>query len=94
MLNTQLIPTAPIAYDRRMVRIEQIRAARGLLNWNQTKLAAAAGVSLSSIKSLESGRNVRMSILIAVEQALSDAGILFVDPGDTRGGGYGVRLRQ
>lgn len=90
----KLIPTELIDYDNRMVRIEQIRAARGLLNWNQTRLANEANVSLSSVKSLESGRDVRASVLIAVERALIDAGVLFLDPGDTRSGGYGLRLRQ
>ena len=94
MRSEQLTSIDPIVYDKRMVRIEQIRAARGLLNWNQTKLANEANVSLSSVKSLEGGRNVRMSVLIAVEQALISAGILFLDPGDTRDGSYGLRLRR
>ncbi|MCO5066179.1 MAG: helix-turn-helix transcriptional regulator [Rhizobiaceae bacterium] len=36
---------------------EQCRAARGLLNWTQDQLAAAAGVSRSTIKDFECHRH-------------------------------------
>lgn len=36
---------------------EQCRAARGLLNWSQDELAAAAGVSRSTIKDFECHRH-------------------------------------
>ncbi|MBX3597146.1 MAG: helix-turn-helix transcriptional regulator [Rhizobiaceae bacterium] len=36
---------------------EQCRAARGLLNWTQHQLAAAAGVSRSTIKDFECNRH-------------------------------------
>jgi transcriptional regulator with XRE-family HTH domain len=71
---------------------EQIRAARGLLGWSQRNLASAAGVSLSTLKAFESGRDVRVSALAAIEAALIDAGLLFPEP--DRQGGRGVRFRR
>jgi transcriptional regulator with XRE-family HTH domain len=88
------MPTASIAYRQGMVTIDQIRAARGLLDWSQTTLAQAANIPLSAVKSLERGRDVRHSTFAAIEQALSAAGILFQEPGDTRDGGYGLRFRK
>jgi predicted transcriptional regulator len=62
-----------------MVEVDQIRAARGLLGWSQTKLAEAAHIPVSAVKSLEGGKEVRLSTFKAVEQALSAAGVLFLD---------------
>lgn len=39
------------------LRPEQCRAARGLLNWTQQRLAVAAGVSRSTIKDFECHRH-------------------------------------
>src|SRR3546814_13220183 len=36
---------------------EQCRAARGLLNWTQEKLAVLAGVSRSTVRDFENGRH-------------------------------------
>jgi transcriptional regulator with XRE-family HTH domain len=77
-----------------MVTIEQIRAARGYLGWNQRDLAAKAGISPASVKAYEGGKNVRVSIRDAIERALVDAGIMFLEPGDTRDGGRRLRVRQ
>jgi transcriptional regulator with XRE-family HTH domain len=40
---------------------EQCRAARGLLNWTQDQLAAAAGLSRSTIKDFERHRHALSS---------------------------------
>lgn len=81
-------------YFQRMVTGAQVRAARGLLDKNQRELAEMAGVPLSSVKSFEAGRNVRLSVARDIEAALSRAGVLFLDPGDVRPGGRGLRLRE
>lgn len=76
-----------------MITVEQVRAARGYLGWSQRDLAARAGISVPSIKSYEAGKNVRVFIRDAIEQALVDAGIMFLDPGDIRDGGRGIRVK-
>ena len=73
---------------------EQLRAARALLRWDQTALASASGVSLPTIKRLETkpGRlNAHGPTLQALCRALEAAGIQFIPQ---NGGGPGVRLRH
>jgi hypothetical protein len=71
----------------------QIKAARALIGWSQEHLTVASGVSLPTVKRLEScdgmlgGRQSTRDRLIA---ALCQAGIVFI--GDD-GEGLGVRLR-
>jgi transcriptional regulator with XRE-family HTH domain len=71
----------------------QIKAARALVGWSQEHLTAASGVSLPTVKRLEScdgllgGRQATRDRLIA---ALRQAGIIFIDEDDQ---GAGVRLR-
>lgn len=70
----------------------QIRAARGLLDWSQSRLAEAAGVSLSTVKDFEAGRRQPVpNNLTAIRAALEAAGVEFI-PED--GGGAGVRMKQ
>jgi len=76
------------------VSIRQIKAARALLAWSQEQLAAAAEVSIPTIKRLEAqdgplgGRN---ETGIKIRSALESAGVEFLDE---NGGGPGVRLRK
>ena len=76
------------------VSVRQIKAARSLLAWSQEDLAAAAGISLPTIKRLEAvdgdlgGRSSTARQLVL---ALKDAGIEFIPE---NGGGAGVRLRK
>ena len=73
----------------------QIRAARGLLNWTQAQLANAAGLSQVAVKNLERGRtDPRASTLTAIQEAFDRAGVVFLDPGDIRNGGAGVRFKK
>lgn len=70
-----------------MITIEQIKAARGLLDWNQEVLAEHSGISKAAINNLE--RRVvtpRIETLNALQRAFEGAGVEFVD-------GPGVRLR-
>lgn len=82
------------AYVAAMITPAQIRAARALIGWKQSDLASASGVSEISIKNIERGAtDPRGSTLGAIQKAFLDAGLVFLDPGDTRDGGHGVRLR-
>jgi transcriptional regulator with XRE-family HTH domain len=76
-----------------VITIEQIRAARGLLGWSQSELARQAGLSLPTIKRLESGTAARVSSDARgrVQRAFETGGVEFIDE---NGGGLGVRLRK
>lgn len=77
-----------------MITPAQIRAARALIGWKQTDLASASGVSEMSVKNIERGvTDPRGSTLGAIQDAFTKAGVVFLDPGDVRDGGHGVRLR-
>lgn len=84
-----------LAYRVRMITPGQIRAARGFLGWTQVQLARAAGLSEVAVKRLERGRtDPRASTLLAIQQAFEHAGVIFLDQGDTRNGGSGLRLKD
>ena len=74
-----------------MLRSEQIRAARALLRWDQKQLAAAANISVQTIKRLE-GMPGKVSAYTgtvdAITKALEAAGVEF-----TNDDAPGVRLR-
>jgi len=76
-----------------MLTIEQIRAARGLLGWSQSKLAERAGLSLPTVKRVEIDLGLRVSeeARNKLQRALESAGVEFIDE---NGGGPGVRLRK
>ena len=74
------------------VSIRQIKAARALLAWSQSQLAAAANVSIPTIKRLEAQEGLlggRDETGSKTRQALDAAGIVFIEE---NGGGSGVRL--
>ena len=76
------------------VSVRQIKASRALLAWSQEQLAAAAGVSIPTVKRLEAqdgplgGRSETGS---KIRSALEASGVEFIDE---NGGGPGVRLRK
>jgi transcriptional regulator with XRE-family HTH domain len=74
------------------VTIEQLRAARGLLGWSQSELAARARLSLPTVKRLEGGFGPRVSdeARKKLQSAIEAAGIEFINE---NGGGAGVRFR-
>jgi predicted transcriptional regulator len=73
-----------------MITSRQIRAARTLLGWSQQQLADKAIVSLNALARLERGEvDPRLSTLMAVHKALSEAGVEFLAP-DVKG--EGIRL--
>jgi transcriptional regulator with XRE-family HTH domain len=62
-----------------MITSEQIRAARGLLNWTQTDLAGESGISLASINNIE--RDIgspRPDTLRTLEETFITAGVEFI----------------
>ena len=64
---------------------EQCRAARAWLDWKQDRLAAEAGVGLSTVKGYEGGKSKPIgATLAAMRAALERAGVAFLD-GETSG---------
>jgi transcriptional regulator with XRE-family HTH domain len=76
------------------ISIRQLKAARELVGWKQTDLSEASGLSIVTIRRLESqdgelgGRADTAAKIVA---ALEAAGVIFVDE---NGEGPGVRLRK
>ena len=73
---------------------EQLRAARALLRWEQRDLAKASGVSLPSVKRLETQPGALAAqerTIVGFVKALEAAGVEFIAE---NGGGPGVRLRK
>lgn len=72
----------------------QSRAARGLLDWSQTKLAQMANLSESTVRDFEKGRRIpSINNLSALRRAMEDAGVIFQNAGEMAEGGPGVRLK-
>jgi transcriptional regulator with XRE-family HTH domain len=75
-----------------LITSEQIRAARALLRWEQRNLAEVSGVSLPSIKRLETSPgnlSAQPRTIDALRAALEAAGVQF-----TNGDEPGVKLRK
>ena len=71
---------------------DQCRAARGLLDWSQQKLADFAFVGLSTVRDFEKGRRTpHQNRLVAIQTTLENAGVIFIAE---NGEGPGVRLRK
>ncbi len=75
------------------MKAEQLRAGRALAGLSQADLATAAGLSIPTIKRLESGKgpNVTDDARRRLADALTSAGVIFIDE---NGEGAGVRLRK
>lgn len=71
-----------------MISVEQIKAARGLLEWTQEDLAHHSGLSKPSINTLERRiSNPKLETLEAIQVALEKAGVEFTE-------GPGVKLKS
>ena len=77
-----------------MIDAAQIRAARGLLNINQTQLAEIASMSVATVKRIESASAIRGTAesLWKLQTALEKAGVEFIPADDQKG--PGVRLKE
>ena len=78
-----------------MLTSGQIRASRALLDWNQQKLAEESGVSLATIRRIESDRDPDRTTSPnreAIQRALERGGVSFT-PRDANGG-EGVRMKR
>jgi ribosome-binding protein aMBF1 (putative translation factor) len=77
-----------------MISSDQIRAAKAILRWSGEDLAQRAGVSLSTIRRVESSVGIpetqNMKTLVSIKRALEDGGVEFIGTPDDR---PGVRLK-
>ena len=76
-----------------MIEAAQVRAARALIGWSQTKLAETADVSLSIVERFEAGapEPIADEAVAKMRAALEAAGVVFIPK---NGGGAGVRMRK
>jgi DNA-binding XRE family transcriptional regulator len=72
-----------------MLKPEQCRAGRALLDWTQSELAAQVPISAVSIRAFEKGGEMRVSNQRLLRKAFEAAGVVFIDE---NGGGAGARL--
>jgi transcriptional regulator with XRE-family HTH domain len=80
-----------------MINGPQIRAARALLAWSVTELARRAGLSYATVQRAERAAGIpatQAPNLFAIQRAIEDAGVVFLEPGENRSGGAGVRFRS
>ncbi len=73
------------------ITVAQLRAARALLGWSQTELGNHAGLSLPTVRRVETGHGPKVSddARQKLRAALETAGIEFLD-----GNAPGVRLKR
>ena len=81
-----------------MLRANQIRAARALLNWSQTELVEKSGLSLTTVRRMEDEtigpeRSSAGNVAI-VTTVLKEAGVCFLEAGEAVDGGPGVRMEK
>lgn len=70
---------------------EQCRAARGLLDWTQERLAERAGVSRSTVRDFECHRHsLHRGTEALLVRTFEEAGVVLLPPGEQ---GHGVRMR-
>jgi transcriptional regulator with XRE-family HTH domain len=68
------------------MNVRQCRMARAALDWSQSDLAAASGVSWRTISRFEAGEPVLPARVTALRHAMEAKGILFIDNGHLAGG--------
>ena len=72
-------------HKKQPITYHQIRAARALLDWSQDDLAKASGLSIATIRKIETGHiSPRDKTANLIRQALEDGGLEFVEPGGVR----------
>ncbi len=74
-----------LCYSSAMMTAMQCRAARGLIDWTQDRLAIEAGVSAFTVRNFEGGKTEpTRATLEVIRRAFEKAGITFID-GDEPG---------
>lgn len=69
------------------------RAARALLGWTAEDLAREAKIGVATVKRFELGGDPRQSSVDAMQNAMGNAGVIFLPSGGSSlDGGPGVRL--
>lgn len=79
---------------KNIITVEQIKAARHLLGWDQTKLASAAALGIATVRRFEAvpgPADTSNKSVQKMQAALENAGIQFIFP--SAKGGSGVRLK-
>ncbi len=81
-----------------MLKANQIRAARALLNWSQGELVEKSGLSLTTIRRMEDDKigpeRSSAGNVAAVTKIIEEAGVTFLSDGEQVGGGPGVRISK
>ncbi len=63
------------------IRSGQIKAARALLDWSQDDLATIAGLSVTTVRNMESGgMSPRSTTANEIRKAIENAGLEFIEP--------------
>lgn len=63
------------------ISIEQIKAARALLDWTQADLAEKSGINVDQVRNFESGRSRSLSVLESIFTTFTKNDISFVEQG-------------
>lgn len=74
-----------------MITNQQSKGARGLVSLSVRELAELASVSKDTVTAFENGKDVKLSTITSIQNALEAAGVEFIPE---NGGGAGVRLRK
>ena len=76
-----------------IITSDQVRAAKALLRWSGEDLAKKSGISLSSIRRVESAQSIpetqNLKTLLSIKAALESGGVEFIGTPEDR---PGVRL--
>jgi transcriptional regulator with XRE-family HTH domain len=74
-----------------MITPLQVKMARAALGWGVRDLAKKADLTANTISKFENGSDVMVGTLTKMQNALEEAGVIFLPADDT--GGPGVRLK-
>ena len=68
-----------------MINAAQIRMARAALRWKVAELTEKAGVAPNTVVRAEAAGSINRSTLAVIQNALEDAGVVFIDIGGRPG---------
>jgi Helix-turn-helix len=75
-----------------MITPAQVRAAMAIFDMTKKQLGAQIRVTGQTISAFVHGKNISGGTLKKIEDYYRARGLLFLEPGDTRGNGPGVRF--